>query len=232
VRLRKYRDAARGGDENGSWIALGQFRAVPSPARAPSLGPRRRGFKGSEMSAATGQLTPPPTVVKSGEEEEREKQGNEGVRARKSEENSRNGGAAPAGESPSLDRLSLNRTPSRYGARVVTQSHPGLDALTLPSRPRAPSRSPAVSHRHPSIAISPHSHRRGFTAAAAAAAAAVAATPLCRPPSAPLMLRHVLSNTYTHIKIRTVNPNKREDAHSAVRARVCAYSRVRMIRRR
>lgn len=38
------------------------------------------------------------------------------------------------------------------------------------------------------------------------------------------MPRHVLSNTYTCIKIRTVNPNKREDVHSAVCMRVRVYA--------
>lgn len=89
-------------------------------------------------------------------------------------------GAALAGESPSLDSLSLNRTPSRYGARVVTQSHPGLDALTLSHALAFPRK--AVSHRHLSIAISPHLHRRRFTAVAPAAAAVAVPVPFGLPP--------------------------------------------------
>lgn len=128
---------------------------------------------------------------------------------------------APAGESPSLDRLSLNRTPSRYEARVVTQSHPGLDALTL-TRSRAPSQnriSPTPIHSHFSSPTQTwiycrntrrrRRRRRRFPASLAAI------------PFALLMPRHVLSNTYTHIKIRTVNPNKREDVHSVVCASIC-----------
>ncbi|KAL0115175.1 hypothetical protein PUN28_010647 [Cardiocondyla obscurior] len=39
-----------------------------------------------------------------------------------------------------------------------------------------------------------------------------------RLPSAPLMPRHVLSNTYTRIKIQTVNPNKYSAACTCARA--------------
>lgn len=85
-----------------------------------------REFKGSGMSAATEQLTPPLPPTRRKEREWRVKRERERTREREREK-----GTPPAGESPSLDRLSLNRTPSRYGARVVTQSHPGLDALTL-----------------------------------------------------------------------------------------------------
>lgn len=139
-------------------------------------------------------------------------QAGERHREREREEKERDPGEGRerAGESPSLDSMSLNRTLSRYGARVVTQSHPGLDALTLSHALAFPRK--AVSHRHPSIAISPHLHRRRFTAAAAVVPGSLLA---------PLILRHVLSNTYARIKIRTVNPNKHEDVHSAVCVCVC-----------
>lgn len=160
------------------------------------------------MSAAIGQLTPPPTVVKS---------------ASAAEETGGKRDSAGETEKEGERKKGMCRQVNPHPRSSVVKQNPlairgqGCDAVSPRSRRTHPlataSRSlAAVSHRHPSIAISPHPHRRGFTALAPAAALPFAPPP----PFSQLMPRHVLSNTYTRIKIRAVNPNKREDVHSTV----------------